>query len=80
MTTKIQRLRQYYGLRQQDFANKCRIGQSAIQSVERGNRTRVSTARLIAEALGMGISELFIAGTDPRYMHPIHTFEIGEEV
>lgn len=73
--TKVQHLRQYYGLTQKAFAERCRVGQTTIQSIEKGKRTRTSTAKLIADCLGMSIGDLFITGTDPRYMYPIHTLE-----
>lgn len=78
--TKIQHLRQYYGLRQKDFAEKCKVGQTTIQLIEKGNRTRTSTAQLIAEFLELPIRELFVAGTNPRYLYPIHTFEVGDKI
>jgi len=76
--TKILRLRLYQGLRQIDFAEKCSLGQSTIQSIERGNRTRVVSAKLVANALAMPINELFMTGIDPRYLYPIKSFDIGD--
>jgi len=78
--TKVQQLRQYYGLRQRDFAERCGVSQTTIQLIEKGNRTRTSTTKLIAKYLDLSIYELFIVGTDPRYLYPIHVFEIGEQL
>lgn len=75
--TKIAQLRKYYGLIQKDFAEKCSLGNSTIQSMERGNRTRITSAKLVADYLDLPIRELFIASIDPKYMIPIYV--LGEE-
>ncbi len=78
MKTKIQNRRQYYGLHQGDFAVLAGLGKSTIQTVERGNRIRTTSARLIAQALDQPIDDLFFAGTDPRYLYPLHELTIGD--
>lgn len=70
--TKIAQLRKYYGLIQEDFAEKCNVGYTTIQGIEKGKRTRVTTAKLVADYLELPISDLFITCLEPRYMIPIH--------
>lgn len=79
MITKVQSLRQYYGLIQEDFAGRVGISKSSLQSIEKGNRIRTSTARLIAVALDQPIKNLFFTGANSKYLSPLYEFKIGEQ-
>ena len=77
--TKLQKLRQHYGLRQIDLAELSGVSQWTIQVIESQNpdshrgrqgRVRTSTAKLIADVFKLDISDLF-KSISSKYLAPI---------